>query len=88
MLLSKDGFIVTAAQECDLVSFNNWDGEYDNTFRSFSTLKGDEYIETKCFNFIKWIIPTIISLMALTISIITLIISLFQNDIVKVTLIQ
>lgn len=38
------------------------------TFRSFCTSKGNELIETRCFNFWKWIIPTIISIVALVVS--------------------
>lgn len=41
------------------------------SFTYYATPKGKQLIETTCFNFWKWIIPTIISIISLVISIIT-----------------
>ena len=47
----------------------SWDGIFAYDFRSFCTPKRNELLETRCFNFWKWMIPTSISIVALFISI-------------------
>ncbi len=46
----------------------------ESDFRFYSTSKANELIETRIFNFWKWVIPTLISIVALVVSIITFIV--------------
>lgn len=70
--MSKE--LYTATKDCDgkWINFEEWDRVSDYRFRSYSTPKGNELIERRCFDFWKWIIPTLISVVALVISFIGL----------------
>ena len=57
-------------------------------FKYYSTPKGNELVETRVFNFWKWTIPTFISVLSLILSIITFLLSVYGNEILKVHLIK
>lgn len=49
---------------------------YDNfkdtsTYRAFITSKGCEFVQERCYNFWKWVVPTLISVASLVISTLT-----------------
>lgn len=48
------------------------------SFRFFTTAKGNELLETKIFNFRKWVVPTLISSLSLAISTISAAIQLLS----------
>lgn len=57
-------------------------------FTYYPTTKLNQLVEEKVFNFWKWTIPTFISILSLILSIITLLFSIYGNDIIKVLLIE
>jgi len=69
--LSKELYIITKNQNGEWISFDNYKDVICGDFRSFSTPKANEMIERKCFDFWKWIIPTVISVAALIISVLS-----------------
>lgn len=66
--LTKEGYIAT--QDCNgsWLTFDTLDIFRDSKFRSFTLPRGSELLETRSFNFWKWTIPTIISVVALVVS--------------------
>lgn len=64
--------VVTKNTEGQWIDFNQQQFYLDSQFLSFATPKANEMIERKCFDFWKWIIPTLISVVALLISILVL----------------
>lgn len=85
--LSKELYLVTQNQNGEWVKFEDWDGRIFDGFRSFTTPKSNEMLEKRCFGFWKWVIPTLISIAALALSTITLLFSVYGNDIIKVLLV-
>ena len=70
--LNKELYVVTKNTEGQWIDFNQQQFYMDSKFVSFATPKANEMIERKCFDFWKWIIPTLISVVALLISILAL----------------
>jgi hypothetical protein len=64
--MSKELYTVTKDQKGEWI--NEWNGTIYDSFRSFCTPKGNEILEKRLFDFWKWIIPTLISIVALVIS--------------------
>lgn len=72
-------FLINLSKE-HYVLFNNgekWiDADYSavvsDTMLVFATSKTNEFIEKRCYGFWRWVIPTLISVAALVISVITL----------------
>ena len=87
-LLNSELYIVTQDQNGDWINFDKWNKISYDSFRSFSTGKLNEIIEKRSFDFWKWVIPTVISVLALVISSISMLYALYGNDIVKVILLQ
>lgn len=66
--LSIELYIVTKNEKGAWVDFEKWNHVILDSFISYSTSKGNELIEKRCFNFWKWVIPTLISIVALAVS--------------------
>lgn len=73
--LSNELYTVTQNHEGEWVDFKEYKGVIHSNFRSFSTPKSNAMIEQMCFDFWKWIIPTLISVAALIVSALSAIIS-------------
>ena len=73
---TNEEYVVTKDSCGNWIYKNEFPIMLDSDFRSFSTPKANELIETRVFNFWKWIIPTFISLVALVMSIVTFIVQL------------
>lgn len=70
--LSKEQYIITKNELGDWVPCDS-DWKHTNfRYRSYCTPKGNELIQQRCFNFWKWVVPTLISIAALIISALTL----------------
>lgn len=65
--LSKEGYTATKNEKGEWVHPDEF-GIVGDDFRSFTTSKANQIIERECFDFWKWIIPTLISVAALVIS--------------------
>ncbi|MGN0629979.1 MAG: hypothetical protein ACI4JN_01510, partial [Ruminococcus sp.] len=65
--LSKEGYTATKNEKGEWVHPDEF-GVVGDDFRSFTTSKANQIIERECFDFWKWIIPTLISVAALVIS--------------------
>lgn len=71
--LSKELYTVTKDRDGGWLSFGpDWDRMIYGEFRSYCTPKGNELLEKRSFDFWKWIIPTLISVVALCVSFIGL----------------
>ena len=68
----KEVSIVTQNECGEWVDFKTLEKQLpihqNSHFKSFATPKGNELIELRCFNFWKWVIPTVISIISLVIS--------------------
>lgn len=69
--LSKELYIVTKNHYENWIDFSTWDHKVFDDFRSFSTPKGNHTVEQFLFDFWKWTIPTVISVAALIVSVLT-----------------
>lgn len=69
--LSDELYTVTKNHHGDWINFSTWDKNIFDGFRSFSTPKGNHTVEQFLFDFWKWVIPTVISVAALTVSVLT-----------------
>ena len=67
-----------------------FDLPYDDNlnFRYFTDSKGQEFVDSRIYNFWKWTIPIFISVLSLIISVATLLFSQFGNDVIKVLLLD
>lgn len=70
-LLSIELYTVTKNQENLWIDFKKENQVTYGNFRSFITPKGNELIERRCFDFWKWVVPTLISVAALIISVLS-----------------
>lgn len=86
--LSKEHYTVTKDQNGKWVDFSYSSGVFYSTFRSYCSPKGKQLLETRSFDFWKWIIPTIISVIALALSLISVLLSVFGSDVIKVVLLK
>ena len=68
------------------IDFNTWEGPDCSNFISFISPRGKELLQKRSFDFWKWMIPTIISLLALALSVLTFIFTVGVDKIVKVLL--
>lgn len=67
--LSSELYTVTKDQTGKWISFDrDWDHVIHGSFRSYCTPKGKELLERRSFDFWKFIIPTVISVVALVVS--------------------
>jgi hypothetical protein len=69
--LDSELYTVTKDENGKWVNLNDIDGYRHYNFRSFSTPKANQLIEQTCFDFWKWTIPTVISIVALVVSALT-----------------
>lgn len=69
--LSVELYTVTKDQNENWIDFKVSDHHLNGSFRSFTTPKANEIIEAKVFDFWKWVVPTIISVIALAVSALT-----------------
>lgn len=67
--LSIEGYTVTKDESGNWIDFKNYGIHRNSEFVSYCTPKGNELLETRMFNFWKWVIPTIISVAALIVSV-------------------
>lgn len=63
---SKELYTVTKDQNGEWI--HEWGTALHESYRSFCTPKGNEILENRLFDFWKWIIPTLISIVALVVS--------------------
>lgn len=70
--LNKEQYLVTKDIEGQWIDFDQPQLIMDSRFVSFATPKANEMIERKYYDFWKWMIPTVISVVALLISILAL----------------
>ena len=70
--LNKEQYLVTKDTEGQWINFDKSPLIMNTQFVSFATPKANEIIEQKYNDFLKWIIPTFISVVALFISILAL----------------
>ena len=70
--LTREKYIVTQNECGEWVDFKTLEKQLpihqNSHFKSFATPKGNELIDLRCFNFWKWVIPTVISIISLVIS--------------------
>lgn len=69
--LSREEYTVTKNQIGEWINFNEYESSRCANFRSYCTAKGNELLESRKFNFWKWTIPTLVSIIALAVSIIS-----------------
>lgn len=86
--LTKEHYTVTKDQNGKWIDFSYNSGVFYSAFCSFCSPKGKELLEKQSFNFWKWIIPTIISVIALALSLISVLLSVFGSDVIKVVLLK
>lgn len=67
--LHKEGYTITKDSSSQWIINNDSFLHSDENYRSFITAKGSEFLEKRHPDFIKWIIPTIISTAALITSV-------------------
>lgn len=70
ILFTREQYIGTRNEKGEWLYFEDDEKPWisDDNFTSFSSPKGNELVERCCFDFWKWIIPTIISIIALAVS--------------------
>lgn len=85
LLLNKEEYIAIQDEHGKWLPCTHHSPTKDN-FRAFCTPKGREFVEQREVTFRRWIVPTIISICALVISIITLLYAIFGNSVIKVIL--
>lgn len=70
--LTKEKYTATQNECGEWIDFETLEKQIpihqNSHFKSFTTPKGNELIELRCFNFWKWVIPTVISIISLVIS--------------------
>ena len=71
--LNKEHYIVTKNCEGEWIDFSHEQFSLNSKFISFSTPNANELIERRGYDFWKWITPTLISIVALIISIISIV---------------
>ncbi len=76
--LARELFVVTKNSKGEWITFDEKDINRDSQFVAFATPKAHAMIESKNFDFFKWVIPTIISLSALITSIIALLVVIYK----------
>lgn len=86
--LIQEGYILAKNKDGKYYFYSQEPYFTDIEYTYYTTTKGNELVEKKAFDFWKWIIPTIISIISLVISTITLLLSFYGNDIIKVILIK
>lgn len=69
--LTKEQYIVTQNEKGEWIDFNNFSGHSNQNFRSYCAARGNEFLEKRVFNFWKWVIPTVISILALIVSVLS-----------------
>lgn len=67
---SEDLYTLTKDGDGNWIDFKKW-SPVSGKFRSFCTTKGNEFIERRSFDFWKWVIPTLISVTALVVSVLS-----------------
>ena len=71
-VFSEELYTITKGHDEEWLAFDDrWDRHVYGDFRSFCTAKGNELLEKRSFDFWKWVIPTIISVIALVVSFIS-----------------
>lgn len=67
---TRELYTVSTDKDGRYLSFGkDWDHVILPGFRSYITPKGLELIETRCFAFWRWVIPTLVSVAALAVSV-------------------
>lgn len=84
--LSEELFTVTKNENGNWVNFDPWNMVSKHSYVSFCTPKGKKLLQDRSFDFWKWVIPTLISVLALAISAITFLLTIFGSGIVRVEL--
>ena len=69
--LTREKYIVTQNEKGEWVDFDELGAHSSKDFRSYCSPRGNEFLEKRVFNFWKWIIPTIISTLALIVSVLS-----------------
>ena len=69
--LTREKYIVTQNEKGEWVDFDDLGGHSSKDFRSYCSPRGNELLEKRVFNFWKWVIPTIISTLALIVSVLS-----------------
>ena len=69
--LSKERYIATKNEKGEWIDFKDWGGNSNQEFRSYCAPRGNEFLEKRLFNFWKWVLPTIISTLALIVSVLS-----------------
>lgn len=67
--LTNEGYTVTCDRPKHSITFTEDNIHRDANYRSFCSTKGRAFLENRIFNFWKWTIPTIISVVALIVSV-------------------
>lgn len=66
--LSIEGYTITQDESGKWMRFKEGDIHRDQKFRSYCTPKGNELIERRLFDFWKFVIPLLVSVLALIVS--------------------
>lgn len=69
--LTKEKYIVTQNEKGEWVDFDELGAYSNKDFRSYCSPRGNEFLEKRVFDFWKWIVPTIISTLALIVSVLS-----------------
>ena len=69
--LTMEKYIVTQNEKGEWVDFDDLGGHLSENFRSYCSPRGNELLEKRVFDFWKWVIPTIISTLALIVSVLS-----------------
>ena len=84
----KEQYVIADDENNNHVTHDKLPYHSNSLFTYYPTSKGNELVETRVFNFWKWTIPTFISILSLLLSIITFLLSIYGNDIIKVHLLK
>lgn len=88
ILLVQERYLIAEDENKKYVIHDTMPYHSSSNFKYYPTPKLNQLVEEKVFNFWKWTIPTFISILSLILSIITLLFSIYGNDIIKVLLIE
>lgn len=84
----KENYVLAKNESGEWVIHDKLPYRSSYAFRYYITSKGNEIVEKYCFEFWRWVVPTLISIISLMVSIVTLLLSQYGTDVLKVLLVK
>ena len=84
----KENYVLAKNESDEWVLHDELPYHSSYAFRYYITSKGNEMVEKYCFEFWRWVVPTLISIISLMVSIVTLLLSQYGTDVIKVLLVK